>query len=165
MTSTRFRAAAWRTPDTDARLRDLWADGVSTLRIAAALGVTKGQVIGLVHRMRLPARPSPVEPAARAAARVRPLGVAPLPVAVREQLARQPSAAPARLPAPAPPEPRGLVVRPARDAVRDGCRWPLWSDTDRPDGRFCGERITPGWQPYCDQCRARGTRRRVAEAA
>lgn len=52
--------AAWR-PEEDARLRALWADGLSTNAIAAALGRSKNSVIGRAHRLKLPARPSPIE--------------------------------------------------------------------------------------------------------
>ena len=50
---------AW--PDaTIARLRALWANGVSTSQIGLDLGFSKNAVHGKVHRLGLPARPSPI---------------------------------------------------------------------------------------------------------
>jgi len=48
------------TDDTIARLRDLWADGLSTAEIGRRLGVSKNAVVGKAHRLSLPARPSPI---------------------------------------------------------------------------------------------------------
>ncbi|MGH7108594.1 MAG: GcrA family cell cycle regulator, partial [Acetobacteraceae bacterium] len=49
----------------DAEMRDdvarLWATGHSMSQIGAELGVTKNVICGLVHRMRLPMRPSPIK--------------------------------------------------------------------------------------------------------
>ena len=47
--------------ETIARLEKLWADGLTTVKIAEALGVSKNSVIGKVHRMKLPQRPSPIK--------------------------------------------------------------------------------------------------------
>ncbi len=55
-----------RNGDTDwdgakvARLRALWAEGGSAAKIGAAMGMTKSAVIGKAHRLKLPARPSPI---------------------------------------------------------------------------------------------------------
>jgi hypothetical protein len=47
-------------PDTVARLRSLWAEGLSTAEIGRRMGVSKNAVVGKSHRLNLPARPSPI---------------------------------------------------------------------------------------------------------
>jgi len=44
----------------------LWAEGVTTAEIGRRMGITKNQVIGKVHRLKLPQRPNPVKSAAPA---------------------------------------------------------------------------------------------------
>ena len=44
-----------------ARLIQLWEEGLTTAKIAEALGVTKNVVIGRVHRLGLKKRESPIE--------------------------------------------------------------------------------------------------------
>src|SRR5271165_6359411 len=44
------------------RLRSLWAEGHSTAEIGRRLGVSKNAVVGKVHRLDLPSRPSPIRP-------------------------------------------------------------------------------------------------------
>ena len=46
--------------ETIQQLRDLWAEGYSTLEIGHRLGVTKNAIVGKAHRLDLPARPSPI---------------------------------------------------------------------------------------------------------
>jgi GcrA cell cycle regulator len=41
-------------------LERLWAQGLSTPKIARALGVSKNAVVGKIHRLNLPCRPSPI---------------------------------------------------------------------------------------------------------
>jgi len=43
-----------------ADLKRLWTAGHSTSQIGAVLGVSKNAVIGKAHRIKLPARPSPI---------------------------------------------------------------------------------------------------------
>lgn len=42
-------------------LKQLWATGLSASQIGKQLGVSKNAVVGKVHRMELPARPSPIK--------------------------------------------------------------------------------------------------------
>jgi GcrA cell cycle regulator len=42
-------------------LAELWAAGITAVQIGFCLGLTKNQVIGRVHRMKLPPRPSPIK--------------------------------------------------------------------------------------------------------
>jgi GcrA cell cycle regulator len=53
--------AAWATDRAIERLRVLWASGVSSLEIGREFGVSKNQIVGKVHRMGLPSRPSLVK--------------------------------------------------------------------------------------------------------
>lgn len=48
------------TPDVIQRLRTLWAEGISTAEIGNRLGFSKNAVVGKVHRLKLPGRPSPI---------------------------------------------------------------------------------------------------------
>jgi GcrA cell cycle regulator len=53
---------AW-TPEQDARLQELWGMGLSAAAIGRAMGCTKNAIVGRSHRLKLPARPSPIRPA------------------------------------------------------------------------------------------------------
>ena len=53
------RPIIW-TPDKIALLTELWAKGMTTLKIAERLGVSKNAAIGMVHRLGLKKRPSPL---------------------------------------------------------------------------------------------------------
>lgn len=46
----------------DGRLRALWAEGFSCAEIARRMALSKNAVVGRAHRMKLPARPSPILP-------------------------------------------------------------------------------------------------------
>src|SRR5258707_6655170 len=46
--------------ETIARLRVLWAEGLSTAEIGRRMGVSKNAVVAKAHRLNLPARPSPI---------------------------------------------------------------------------------------------------------
>jgi GcrA cell cycle regulator len=116
-------------------LTQLWDAGYSASHIGKRLGVSKNAVIGKAHRLKLPARPSPIR-AERAVPRLRP----PAPKAVSK-----PRPALEVVPRPAPKP----VSRPARR--RSGgpsCLWPI-GDPGQPDFHFCGEPPVPG-KPYCD---------------
>lgn len=47
--------------ETVALLEKLWDEGLTTVKIAEAIGVSKNSVIGKVHRMKLPQRVSPIK--------------------------------------------------------------------------------------------------------
>lgn len=44
----------------DARLRALWAEGLSNVAIAQRMGRAKNSIVGRSHRLQLPSRPSPI---------------------------------------------------------------------------------------------------------
>jgi GcrA cell cycle regulator len=50
------------TPEKKVRLAELWATDMSTSVIAQHLHVSKNAVVGTAHRLKLPARPSPILP-------------------------------------------------------------------------------------------------------
>lgn len=54
------------TPEQDATLRQLWAEGHSMTQIGKRMSRTKGSIVGRVHRLRLPERESPPLLATRA---------------------------------------------------------------------------------------------------
>jgi len=138
------------TDDTIARLRVLWDEGHATAEIGRRMGISKNAVVGKAHRLRLPARPSPIR----------------MPVAGSERqarLPRPPRPAPSLMPPPPPPPPpaagRGGPMRPVKAPpaplpVRAGpsgqpCCWPL-GDPGQPGFRFYGDGTAPG-RPYCPE--------------
>ncbi|MCA3370674.1 MAG: hypothetical protein INF89_14345 [Roseomonas sp.] len=138
------------------RLRELHARGDSFTEIAAALGVSKGSVVGKVHRLKLAARPLPsaleaVKNKPRAAyTRLRATGVRGFHVApVAHQNLAEASAQPGPRAAAATAHVSVLPLvnsaagaskpRPQLFPVR-GCQFPMWGDKERPLGeepRFC----------------------------
>lgn len=148
----------------DARLLALWAEGVSGERIGCELGVGKNAVIGRLNRLRkrlgeaaVPHRPSPIRGERRGgdgavkAARV------------RSRPASWGSGV--RI---APPEPAvstlpplavlAGVVAPMAGAAPSagaavgggqGCRYPLWGDCERPNGRFCDAAVVRAGCSWC----------------
>ena len=133
------------------RLKDLWNQTepvLSTAQIGRMLGISKNSALAKAHRLKLPAR----EPIAAGAANA---GMKRKRDAVGEMIAgalaavRRPGETDDPLtPAAAPSA--NLSVRP-----RDGCRWPLWHDKERPTMEFCGLPIAAPGEPYCPDHRKR----------
>ena len=48
------------TEEAIAKLRTLWAEGLSTAEIGRRLNISKNAVVGKAHRLNLPPRPSPI---------------------------------------------------------------------------------------------------------
>jgi len=110
------------TEEAIARLRELWASGVSCTAIARELGTgSKNSVIGKVHRLGLPPRQSPLPTSARR--------TVPVPGAVPVTLHHATLATLA------------LTSR--------TCRWPI-GDPASPDFRYCGALPRRDGAPYCD---------------
>jgi hypothetical protein len=172
----------WADPARTDRLRQLWAEGYSAGRIGDLMGLNKNQVIGKVHRLKLPQRELPAAlqnvkdkprrllvPARLGAAGVGGSRVAP---AAHQSLAGNGS------PQPGPRAAAGTALvsssllqtsgagvskpRPQLFPGR-GCQFPLWGDRDRPaygEARFCdapARRNEAGNQdsPYCAQHHAK----------
>jgi len=157
---------------TKARLRTLWGEGVATAEIGRRMGCSKNAIVGMAHRMDLPARPSPIHAAGQRANVAKPrrahAGATTLPPlstasdeAAPVRIGYTPAAAPlgglrpapgvppSPLPTPALPQarpsapPRPAFVRPSRE-----CCWPIGEPGDKAF-RFCGDAAQPG-KPYCD---------------
>ncbi len=146
-----------------ARLRQFWADGLSTAEIGRRMGVSKNAVVGKAHRLDLPARPSPIrrdgapaparQPAPRrlvgptlpslasAPAAVAP---APRPPASPPRVAAAPPIAP---PAPRPVVPPALRAVAARTTRSVPCCWPI-GEPGTKTFRFCDADAASG-KPYC----------------
>ena len=116
-------------------LRDLWQAGHSASQIGAMMGVSKNAVVGKAHRLKLPARPSPIR-AQGSKPRPAPKPRTPRPVALRR-------------PAPAPEAPPRIAPRPVRaHGGTKECLWPI-GDPGDVDFHFCGADPVPG-RPYCE---------------
>jgi GcrA cell cycle regulator len=132
-----------------ARLRALWATGLSAAKIAEAMNVSKNSVFGLAHRMNLPTRPSPIK---------RSIDPQSGEVVKREKSDRL-TLAPGKqtlpplacvdtvvIPPPAP------VIMPLRKS--EPCCWPI-GEPGKPSFHFCDAPSVPG-KAYCEAHRAIG---------
>jgi GcrA cell cycle regulator len=155
------------------RLRDLWAEGLTTAEIGRRLGISKNAVVGKAHRLDLQGRPSPIrrdgaQSGPRRAATPRrvhgptlpPLtAVAPIiahPVAIHAapaesapveadivQATPERASAPVRRVAMAP----ALVSRAAATPRVAACCWPI-GEPGTASFRFCDDAAMTG-KPYC----------------
>ena len=144
-------------------LAERWASGASATEIARAAGLTRGMVLGQVHRRRKAGdsrfSPRPRSPGQTRAERLeadrvrkarRRAGLPPLPKVRVVKPAGEEVGNRRRVPAPVekPRAPRLLI-----DLGPLDCRWPVG---EAADGRhlFCGQARVPR-RPYCLQCCAR----------
>jgi GcrA cell cycle regulator len=146
--------------ETIARLRVLWAEGLSTAEIGRRMGVSKNAVVGKAHRLNLPARPSPIRrdgaqagvPRTPAPRRVTGPTLPPLsaPVAA-EVVLPKPSLVRESVTAPVQPAARPAPVRPVmnRTARLVACCWPI-GEPGTKNFRFCDAEAAPG-KPYCGE--------------
>ena len=150
------------TEETIERLRNLWAEGLSTAEIGRRMGISKNAVVGKAHRLNLPPRPSPIRRdgnsgVPRPAAPRRVTGPTLPPLRMME-VAEPVVAAPMPAPRPVvPPKPMVREAAPARSALvravapRVGraavCCWPIGEPGTR-SFRFCDAGATHG-KPYC----------------
>ncbi len=132
---------------TEERISDLvrlWDAGHSASHIGNAIGVTKNAVIGKAHRLKLPARPSPIRHATA------PSTPKPNPKPVSVSVSAPKPLIKAR------PKPVVRAARAPRAARAHGvasCLWPI-GDPSTPDFHFCGAEAEPG-KPYCSEHCAR----------
>lgn len=127
---------SWNAEKID-ELTKLWDQGLSASVIGKKLGVSKNAVVGKAHRLKLPARPSPIKRDGSAAPRRRVLNI-------RPQVEPAPES---KTYAPPPQEkepPRR--IRAAEGTQR--CLWPI-GDPGDSDFHFCEAPSVPG-KPYCD---------------
>jgi len=128
-------------------LVSLWDAGHSACIIGKKLGISKNAVVGKAHRLKLPARPSPIRkstntaPRRRAAIFAKPLmeAAAPLPLTEAEIPAQTMTHA----------ELRPTARTKAAGGGQQSCAWPI-GDPAKPDFHFCGAATAPG-KPYCTQ--------------
>lgn len=101
-------------------LKSLWAEGLPAGEIGRRLEVTKNAVVGKVHRLGLPKRPSPIKNAVSSSTTPR-----------------------------AKPKKKVKADEPIRlaDLGPGMCSWPI-GDPGNPDFHFCGAKSIPG-KPYC----------------
>lgn len=140
-----------------ARLRALWAEGHSTVEIGRRLGISKNAVVGKVHRLNLPGRPSPIRK--DGSTRTQPRRV-------RSERVPLPVLAAVRPPGPQAASPSASVAVPVEIAAIDRssaptrwagrvqeCCWPI-GQPGRIGFRFCSDPSEPG-KPYCpEHCRS-----------
>lgn len=124
------------------RLRRLWAEGMSASKIGVQMGISKNSVVGKVHRLKLPSRPSPIQPRSEPKAKRAPKQTLP-PVKPEQIVKEEPKPAvvarqvePVKKPVAAP---RVIADRP--------CQWPF-GDPGETGFRFCGCPSERG-RPYC----------------
>lgn len=127
------------------QLHALWTEGHPVAEIGRRLGITKNAVVGKVHRLRLPARSSPIPGRVTGLpARQRPRRLAKLrttaPVASQPTPPFLPTSSPALLKIATPGPLRGRVCE---------CCWPLGKPGQRGFG-FCNAPSEPG-KPYCPE--------------
>jgi GcrA cell cycle regulator len=136
-----------------AALKTMWQDGLSASEVARKLGgVSRGAVIGKVHRLGIAGRDLPSRPGnvgGRPSGRLRAsAGGVP-----------RPSAAP-RPPRPAPAPRIVFEATPTASLItltEHGCRWPI-GDPDAPGFGFCG-RLRADYGAYCSGHASMATRR------
>lgn len=163
---------AW-TPERDALLGALWADGASARVIGDTLGTTKNAVVGRAHRLGLTPRPSPFANRHAAPSPTRGMSAPGGAAARAAHATRQrayvstrgrsgsPSLGGPREAAAAADHPArqqeaaaagGIGVAPAAAspvAPKGGCKWPLWGKESRPEYRFCEAPRESAGCPYC----------------
>lgn len=150
--------------DKIAQLTQLWAAGLSGTEIGQRLGTTKSAVVGKVHRLNLPGRPSPIR---------RRYALSPTELARRDAESKQRSAernqrdiekSARRQRARVESAPPGEAVRPmstdaesrraayaAAGTNGKGCSWPI-GHPGEPDYHYCTNKAVIG-KPWCaDHC-------------
>jgi GcrA cell cycle regulator len=123
-----------------AKLRALWAEGLSTAEIGRRLNISKNAVVGKAHRLNLPPRPSPIRrgegdsPALRPAPPRRMFG---------------PTLPPLAAAFGAPASALRPIVAPPKQSLRaTPCCWPI-GEPGKPSFHFCNAGSVPG-KPYCE---------------
>ncbi|MBR6356278.1 MAG: global cell cycle regulator GcrA-like protein [Alphaproteobacteria bacterium] len=134
---------AWTDEQVD-RLQELWAQGLTANEIAKILGVTKNSIVGKVHRLCLPARPSPIKSKENEGAAEAP-AIIDSPTEASPQIPVEPKPS---APKPTATAPKGENIR-LIDLDSHTCRWPIGDPRDE-DFCFCGRKVRTG-QTYCDE--------------
>jgi len=138
------------TPEQDKVLSELWGTKMTCTEIAKAMGLkTKSMVIGRAHRLYLPKRASPIKkekaivvPKKPKVIKAAPPPKPPKPPKPKPEIAQKPIIE-------APVE-NTVVVIPPRD--KRGCRFPMWSDKERPTHQYCDAPLADA--VYCEKHKA-----------
>jgi GcrA cell cycle regulator len=132
-----------------ARLRTLWAEGLSTAEIGRRMGVSKNAVVGKAHRLNLTPRPSPIRRGGERAQRRRLPRRVTGPTLPALNVALPPM--PTDLPRPVQERPSPVlraVCLPRPGARVTPCCWPIGEPGTR-SFRFCDVAAIAG-KPYCE---------------
>jgi GcrA cell cycle regulator len=138
------------------RLRDMWAQGLTTKEIGRRMGVSKNAITGKAHRLNLSTRPSPIrrDPAAPRVTqlmtpRMKEI-IAEAHIAEARKKRRLPKAE-ERVETDEPPPPAAGALtgtQPAKTTQRViKCCWPS-GDPGTQEFQFCGKDSMSG-KPYC----------------
>jgi GcrA cell cycle regulator len=129
------------TDEAIAKLRTLWAEGLSTAEIGRRLNISKNAVVGKAHRLNLPPRPSPIRRHEGEAGAPRPS------VPKRTQGPTLPPLS-ASMAAPVPGL-RAIMPAPKYGQRATPCCWPI-GEPGKPSFHFCNAASAAG-KPYCDE--------------
>lgn len=147
------------TPERIERLRVLWLQErpqISAVAIGKLLGVSKNSVVGKAHRLKLPARPSPIRPAKAKPLQRRTQAVG-LPVPHAEPPERPLAPAPEKnighAPVPTRRRIASLPQKPGPSPFRT-CQWIAKEHGPFTDADKCGAGTVAG-SSYCAEHRAR----------
>jgi GcrA cell cycle regulator len=128
------------TEEAIAKLRTLWAEGLSTAEIGRRLNISKNAVVGKAHRLNLPPRPSPIrrtegQSAARPSAPKRAQGptLPPLSASIGSPV----------------PTLRAIMPAPKSAPRATPCCWPI-GEPGKPSFHFCNAPASVG-KPYCEE--------------
>jgi len=150
------------------QLRVLWQEGLTTSEIAKRLGVSKNSIVGKIHRLKLPGRPSPIKkeekdtktPAKKLFEKVKekfskktkdaPDIEPEKPVTTQVEVEVAIPETVSVMPTPEVQEEREAeVLVKLTDLDNHTCRWPIGDPKDE-NFHFCGKKIKTG-QTYCDE--------------
>lgn len=128
------------TDEAIAKLRTLWAEGLSTAEIGRRLNISKNAVVGKAHRLNLPPRPSPIR---------RTDGETAAPRANAPKRAQGPTLPPLSA-SMASPMPALRAMMPAQKSSprTTPCCWPI-GEPGKASFRFCNATAATG-KPYCE---------------
>jgi GcrA cell cycle regulator len=129
------------TDETIAKLRALWAEGLSTAEIGRRLNISKNAVVGKAHRLNLPARPSPIR---RLEGDATPRQAVPK----RTQGPTLPPLA-ASIGAPVPALRAIMPAAKSSSPRATPCCWPI-GEPGKPSFHFCNAAAATG-KPYCEE--------------
>ncbi len=127
------------TDEVIAKLRQLWAEGLSTAEIGRRLNISKNAVVGKAHRLNLCPRPSPIR---RMGADVPARTPAP-------RRAQGPTLPPLSAAMGTPvPSLRAIMPAPKTSQRATPCCWPI-GEPGKPSFHFCNGPALPS-KPYCE---------------